>query len=91
MAIDSNRELSQSAIEIQMASYDRGIARANYFPQVSAKAAYLYNNYDINLIGDDASNLLRNGGTLVQGQLTGKMAELTQAIMSNPAAAKEFM
>lgn len=91
MAIDSNRELSQSAIEIQMASYDRGIARANYFPQVSAKAAYLYNNYDINLIGDDASNLLRNGGTLVQGQLTGKMAELTQAIMSNPAAAQEFM
>lgn len=91
MAIDSNRELSQSAIEIQMASYDRGIARANYFPQVSAKAAYLYNNYDINLIGDDASNLLRNGGTLVQGQLTGKMTELTQAIMSNPAAAQEFM
>ncbi|MBO5193767.1 MAG: TolC family protein [Bacteroidales bacterium] len=91
MAIDSNRELSQSAIEIQMASYDRGIARANYFPQVSAKAAYLYNNYDINLIGDDASNLLRTGGTLVQGPLTGKMTELTQAIMSNPAAAQEFM
>ncbi|MDE7149023.1 MAG: TolC family protein [Bacteroidales bacterium] len=91
MAIDSNRELSQNAIEIQMASYDRGIARANYFPQVSAKAAYLYNNHDINLIGDEASQLLRNSGTLVQGQLTGKLNELTQAIMSNPAAAQEFM
>lgn len=91
MAIDSSRELSQNAMEIQMASYDRGIARANYFPQVSAKAAYLYNNHDINLIGDQASYLLQNGGTLVQGQLTGKLNELTQAIMSNPAAAQEFM
>ncbi|MDE5703674.1 MAG: TolC family protein, partial [Bacteroidales bacterium] len=60
MAIDSSRELSQTAMEIQMASYDRGIARANYFPQVSAKAAYLYNNHDINLIGDEASQLLQN-------------------------------
>ena len=91
MAIDSNRELEQSAVEIQMASYDRGIARANYFPQVSAKAAYLYNNCDINLIGDEASDFLRNGGTLVQGQLNGKVSELTQAIMSNPAALQEFM
>ncbi|MBD5396894.1 TolC family protein [bacterium] len=91
MAIDGNRELNQSAIEIQMATYDRGIARANYFPQISAKAAYLYNNHDINLIGDEASQLLQNGGTLIQGQLTGKMNELTQAIMSNPAAAQEFM
>lgn len=91
MAIDSSRELSQNAMEIQMASYDRGIARANYFPQVSAKAAYLYNNHDINLIGDEASQLLQNSGTLVQGQLTGKLNELTQAIMSNPAAAQEFM
>lgn len=91
MAIDSNRELSQSAIEIQMASYDRGIARAHYFPQVSAKAAYLYNNQDINLIGDQASYLLQNGGTLVQGQLTDVLNGMQQAITSNPAAAQEFM
>ena len=91
MAVSCNRELGQSAIEIEMASYDRGIARANYFPQVSANAAYLYNSQDINLIGDETSALLRNSGTMIQGQLTGKMTELTQAIMSNPAAAQEFM
>lgn len=91
MAIDSNRELNQSAIEIQMAACDRGIARANYFPKVSATAAYLYNNQDINLIGDGTSQMLQNAGTLVQGQLSGKIGELTQAIMSNPAAAQEFM
>ena len=91
MAVSCNRELGQSATEIEMASYDRGIARANYFPQVSAKAAYLYNSQDINLIGDETSALLRNSGTMIQGQLSGKMTELTQAIMSNPAAAQEFM
>lgn len=91
MAVSSNKELGQSALEIEMASYDRGIARANYFPQVSAKAAYLYNNNDISLIGDGTSSLLQNGGTLVQGQMTGMMNQLTQAIMSNPAAAQEFM
>lgn len=91
MAVNCNRELGQSAIEIEIASNDRGIARANYFPKVSAMAAYLYNNQDINLIGDETSELLRNGGTLIQGQISGKMNELTQAIMSNPATAQEYM
>ena len=91
MAVNCNRELGQSAIEIEIASNDRGIARANYFPKVSAKAAYLYNNQDINLIGNETSELLRNGGTLIQGQISGKMNELTQAIMSNPATAQEYM
>ena len=91
MAVNCNRELGQSAIEIEIASNDRGIARANYFPKVSARAAYLYNNQDINLIGDETSELLRNGGTLIQGQISGKMNELTQAIMSNPATAQEYL
>lgn len=91
MAVNYNRELGQSAIEIEIASNDRGIARANYFPKVSARAAYLYNNQDINLIGGETSELLRNGGTLIQGQISGKMNELTQAIMSNPATAQEYM
>ena len=91
MAVASNKDLNQSAIQIKMAGYDRGIARANYFPKISAQAAYLYNNQDISLIGDDASSLLQNSGTMIQGQINGKMSELTQAIMSNPAAAKEFL
>lgn len=91
MAVENNKELSQSSIRMDMAACDRGIARANYFPKISAKGAYLYNGSDISLIGDEASAMLRNSGSLVQGQLEGKMAELTQAIMSNPAAAQEFM
>lgn len=91
MAVENNKELIQSGIRMEMAACDRGIARANYFPKIAAQGAYLYNESDISLIGDDASTLLRNGGTLVQNQFSGKMAELTQAIMSNPAAAQEYM
>lgn len=91
MAIQNNRELSQSAIKIQMASCDRGIARANYFPKLSATAAYMYNNQGINLIDDETSALLQNSGTMVQEQLTERMDALTKQIMSNPAALQEFM
>ena len=91
MAVQSNKELSQSALEIEMASCDRGIARAHYFPEVSAKAAYFYNNRDIDLVGDQASSILRNSGTMIQEQLAGSMNQLTQAIMTNPATAQELM
>lgn len=91
LAVENNKDLVQSGIRMEMAACDRGIARANYFPRVSAQGAYLYNGSDIALIGDEASAMLRNSGTLVQNQLNGKVAELTQAIMNNPAAAQEFM
>ncbi len=91
LAVENNKDLMQSGIRKEMAACDRGIARAHYFPRVSAQGAYFYNGSDIALIGDDASALLRNSGTLVQNQFNGKIAELTQAIMSNPATAQEFM
>ncbi len=91
MAVENNKELIQSGIRKEMAACDRGVARANYFPKISAQGAYFYNASDISLIDDDASSMLRNGGTLVQNQFQGKMTELTQAIMSNPAAAQEYM
>lgn len=91
MALESDASLQQEAIQLRMSSYDRKIARAQYYPRISAKAAYLFNDQDINLIPDDVSQILQNGGTLVQEQLSGKMTQLTQAIMSNPAAAMEYM
>lgn len=91
MAVDNNRTLIQNSIEIEMAGYDKAIARANYFPQISAKGMYLYNDREIDLIGDEMSSVLRNGGTLVQEQLGGAVAQLTQAILSNPSAAVEYM
>ena len=52
MAISRNHELEQARTRIEMARYDRNIARAQYFPNISATGAYLYNGRDISLISD---------------------------------------
>ena len=106
MAVQQSKDLEQARTQIQMASYDRKIALANYFPNVSATGAYLYNSRDIALISDGQSAILQNAGTLVQGQLdaamagatqqlsaamTQKMTELMTAIKTNPALAINYM
>ena len=106
MAIQQSNELQQARTQIEMASYDRKIALANYFPSVSATGAYLYNNRDIALISNEQSALLQNAGTLVQGQMEAymagvsqqlgtamqqKMTQLMTAIQTNPALAAEYM
>ncbi|MBR4525144.1 MAG: TolC family protein [Bacteroidales bacterium] len=106
MAVSASRDLEQARIDVQMAGYDRKIALANYFPNVSATGAYLYNNRDIALVSDSQSELLRNAGTLMQnqlnagaanaigqlsGQLNGAMTQLMTAIQTNPALAADYM
>lgn len=94
MALHSDKELEQARTAIRMAGYDRGVARANYFPQLSATGAYMYNSRDVALISDAQSAQLTNMGTLLQlsldkaaasisGQVAGAM---TQAM--NDAAAQ---
>jgi len=106
MAVQNSKELDQAKINVEMAGYDRKIALANYFPVISATGVYMYNNRDIALISDDQSQILRNAGTLMQGQLdaaasgaisqmgtamTQKMTQLMTAIQTNPALAAEYM
>ena len=106
MAVQQSKDLEQARTQIKMASYDRKIALANYFPSVSATGAYLYNSRDIALIGDAQSQMLQNAGTLVQWQLdaamagaaqqlsagmTQSMTQLMTAIQTNPALAAEYM
>ena len=106
MAVAASRDLEQARIDVQMAGYDRKIALANYFPNVSATGAYLYNNRDIALVSDSQSELLRNAGTLMQNQLNagaanaigqlstqmnGAMTQLMTAIQTNPALAADYM
>ena len=66
MAVASSKTLDQARTQVEMASYDRKIALANYFPEISATGAYLYNNRDIALISEDGSARLRGMGTLLQ-------------------------
>ncbi len=91
MAVENDKSLSRARTEVEMARYDRNIARANYFPNISATGAYLYNDKSINLISSDASARLQNMGTTVHGQTQAFSQGLMQAITSNPAAAKEYM
>ena len=106
MALRSDKGLDQARTKVEMAGYDKKIARANYLPSVSATGTYMYNNRDIALISDSQSAMLQNAGTLVQGQIdasfaqaaglasgtmTGVMTDLMKAIQTNPALAQEYM
>lgn len=91
MAVSGNKELEQSRQQVRMADYDKKIALANYFPNISATGAYAYNSRNISLVSDETASALANLGTTVQGQLSGQMQQLMTAITSNPAAAKEYM
>ena len=91
MAVQANKALRQAETRMEMAGYDRKIAQANYFPNISAKGTYHYTPGDFSFIGEEQSALLNSLGTHVQGQFDGFMQGLTTAIMSNPAAAAEYM
>lgn len=91
MAAEANKDLEMARQKVQMAGYDRKIARANYLPNVSATGTYMYNSKNVSLISDEMSQSLSNMGTTVQGQLDGQMQQLMAAIKSNPSAAMEYM
>lgn len=102
MAIESNKDLDQARTKVEMAGYDRKIARANYFPEISATGAYLYNNRNLSLVSDSQSAMLTNMGTSAQGALdqavgaisgkvNGAVTQLSTAIMSDPRLAAEYM
>lgn len=70
-AITNNHDLEQARTRIEMARYDQKIARANYFPNVSATGTYQYNGRDIALISDTQSAALLGAGDALQGKVTG--------------------
>ena len=102
MAVESNKDLRQARTKVEMAGYDKKIARANYFPEISATGAYMHNNRNLALVNDGQSAILSNLGTMAQGALdnsaaalsgniAGAVAQLKTAIASDPAMAAEYM
>lgn len=91
LALQNSKELQQSSINMDMARYDRGIARANYFPKVSATGLYSYNNKGIALISDDEAAALMNLGTAAQAGVTNATQGFIEQVMSNPLAIQEYM
>lgn len=99
MAAQADRELQQEKTKVEMAGYDRKIALANYFPNVSATGAYLYNPNDIALISDAGSEALRNIGTTLHGVSTEYQQKvlgditsyIQQLAATDPASAMKYM
>ena len=80
MALKADKDLQQARTRIEMAGYDRKIALANYFPTVSAKGAYLYNNRDIALVDEYQSSMLQSAGSIMQGVMEGAAASMEEQI-----------
>lgn len=91
LAVKNDRSLEQARINIDLAHYDRAIARANFYPNVSATGSYLYNSLDLNLISDEQAAKLRGAGNTLQEGLSQKIGMLQLAIQANPALAMEYM
>lgn len=92
MAIESNKDLIQSRTKVEMAGYDRKIALANYFPNISATGAYTYNSQEIVLVDQETSATMQNLGTAFSQSLSGSLQEMIGTIMAtDPAYAQKLM
>lgn len=80
-AVANNKDLKIAEQQISIAGYDRKIARANYFPDISASAAYMYNSRNLDLLPQSTSDALAGLGTSVQGSLKSGL----EGLLSNPA------
>ena len=83
MAVNGNKTLSEARTKVEMAGYDRKIALAYCFPEISAKGAYVYNNRNLSLISQDASDALTGTGTKIQDAFQGRLSE----VLSDPSVA----
>lgn len=80
-AMANNISLKESAQKVRIAGYDRKIAIANYFPEVSASMAYMYNSRDLDLLPEKYAETLPALGTALQGSLQSCISGL----LGNPA------
>ena len=65
-AIASNNGLKIARQKIVIAEYDRKIAMANYFPDISAGGAFFYNSRNLSLLPENVSDALAGLGTSMQ-------------------------
>lgn len=84
MAVRNNKSLEQARTKVEMAGYDVKIARANYWPNISATGAYMYNEKSLALINDDLSATLTGAGASLQGKVNEKVTSIVEAIGKLP-------
>ena len=84
MALENNKNLKISQEKVNMANYDKKIAKANYFPTFSAQGTYMHNEKQIQLLSDDQINTISTMGTTLQGDLNGFIDPIISDLMQNP-------
>ena len=91
MAIQANKDIEQARMKVEMASYDRKIAAANYYPKVQAFGTVQYISGDFSLLGEDTMPQLGDAGTRAQAAYRQKMQQMQDMIFSDPALLAELM
>lgn len=96
LAVSNNKNLKIAEQKVTIAGYDRKIAMANYFPNISASGTYMYNSRKLSLLDESTSSALNSAGTGVQTALGNKLTDimsdplLGQLIQNNPELLKIF-
>lgn len=91
MAVEANRDLDQAATRLEMAGYDKKIARANYFPNISATGAYIHNNRNLSLLPEWVSDPLLGAGATAQAYYDATYQQVQQLLSSYPQIAQQLM
>ena len=90
MAVEANRDLDQAQTELEMAGYDKKIARANYFPNISATGAYLHNNRNLSLLPENLSDGIMGAGASAQAKYNQVYQSITGLLQSSPELAAQL-
>lgn len=91
MAVEASRDLDQAQTRLEMAHYDKRIARANYYPNISATGAYVHNSRNLSLLPEYISNPLLGAGATAQAYYDNAFQQIQQILSSYPAVAQELM
>lgn len=66
LAVDNNKELRSSEMEMRAAYYNRKSAFTNYLPKVSATGIYMHTGKELSLLSDEQKSTLSELGTALQ-------------------------
>lgn len=84
MALEGNKNMRISQEEVKMAGYDKKVAKANYFPKISAAGTYMYNSRKLQLATDDQLNRLENAGNNAAQGLGNSITNVISEAIPNP-------
>lgn len=94
MALRNNKTLSASRLQLDMARYNKKVAKTKYLPHISALGGYELTSREISLLSKDQKSALANAGTNTTGALhndiAGALTSLAQQGILTPEQASNL-